>query len=78
MAIQSTKLPLRMASGLAILLFAQFVFAQGTGETGEMKDQDCGVTLVKLSPPVFAPLARQARIGGDVVVHLAIVLDVKV
>lgn len=67
-----------MASALAILLFAQFVFAQGTGETGEMKDQDCGVTLVKLSPPVFAPLARQARIGGDVVVHLAIGRDGKV
>jgi TonB family protein len=64
-----------MASGIVILLFAEFVFAQGTGE---MKDQQCGVTLVKLSPPVFAPLARQARIGGDVVIQLAIGRDGKV
>jgi hypothetical protein len=69
MASRSPKLPLRMASGFAILLFAQLVFAQGTGD---MKDQQCGVALVKLSPPVFAPLARQARIGGDVVIQLAI------
>lgn len=75
MAIQSAKFALRLASGVAILLVAQFVFAQ---ETGEMKDQDCGVTLVKLSPPIFAPLARQARIGGDVVIQLAIGRDGKV
>ena len=37
-----------------------------------MKDQQCGVALVKLSPPVFAPLARLARIGGDVVISDAL------
>ena len=75
MAIQSPKFALCMASGIGILLCAQFVFAQGTGE---MKDEECGVTLVKLSPPVFAPLARQARIGGDVIIQLAIGRDGKV
>jgi hypothetical protein len=73
--IQSPKLALCTASGIVILLFAQFVFAQ---ETGEMKDQQCGVALVKLSPPVFAPLARQARIAGDVIIQLAIGRDGKV
>lgn len=74
MAIQSPKFALCMASGLGILL-CQFVFAQGNGE---MKDEGCGVTLVKLLPPIFAPLARQARIGGDVVIQLAIGRDGKV
>ena len=69
MASRSPKFPLRMASGFAILLFAQLVFAQGTGD---VKDQQCGVALVKLCATRFCAIGSATRIGGDVVIQLAI------
>jgi len=51
---------------------AQNTFAQTSGseETGQT-----GVIMTKLSPPVYPPLARQARIMGDVKVYVHVRKD---
>ena len=51
--------------------------AQGTpAQSAVSADaQQTGVVLVKLSPPVYPPLARQARIMGDVEIQLSIRKD---
>jgi hypothetical protein len=51
---------------------AQDAPAQSTVSAGT---QQTGVVLVKLSPPVYPPLARQARIMGDVEIQLSIRKD---
>jgi TonB family protein len=55
-----------MFFGLAHVAYAQ----QETSEAPQT-----GVILTKLSPPVYPPLARQARITGDVKIQLAIRQD---
>lgn len=51
---------------------AQNTFAQtsGSGETAQT-----GALITKLSPPVYPPLARQARIMGDVKVYVHVRKD---
>jgi TonB family protein len=51
---------------------AQDAPAQSTVSAGT---QQTGVVLVKLSPPAYPPLARQARIMGDVEIQLSIRKD---
>jgi outer membrane biosynthesis protein TonB len=64
---------LPFATRLAILFFASYtVFAQ---TDAPFPAAAAGVLLVKLSPPVYPPLARQARIMGDVRIQLAIRRD---
>lgn len=64
---------LPFATRLAILFFASYtVFAQ---TDAPVPAAAAGVLLVKLSPPVYPPLARQARIMADVRIQLAIRRD---
>jgi TonB family protein len=70
---RSSKSVLPFATRLAILFFASYtVFAQ---TDAPVPGAAAGVLLVKLSPPVYPPLARQARIMGDVRIQLAIRRD---
>ena len=70
---RSSKSVLPFATRLAILFFASYtVFAQ---TDAPVPAAAAGVFLVKLSPPVYPPLARQARIMGDVRIQLAIRRD---
>ncbi len=56
-----------------VLLFvAQDGFAQ---DSASAESPQTGVVLVRLSPPVYPPLARQARIMGDVKVYVHIRKD---
>jgi TonB family protein len=52
--------------------FAQSTFAQGVPQADL---PPTGVVMTKLSPPIYPPLARQARIMGDVEVELTIQPD---
>jgi TonB family protein len=56
------------ALGTQLLAAAQNVFAQDAG--GETIQN--GAVLIKLSPPLYPPLAREARIGGDVKIQIEI------
>lgn len=47
-------------------------FAQDSGSSNEPKS---GVVLVSLSPPAYPPLARQARIAGDVKLYIHVRKD---
>ena len=70
-AIHESALP--FATRLAILFSASYtVFAQ---TDAPVPAAAAGVLLVKLSPPVYPRLARQARIMGDVRIQLAIRRD---
>src|SRR5258707_9812379 len=55
------------------LLSAQFCFAQDPAIPAAPPQPDA--VLVELSPPIYPPLARQARIMGDVKVRLLIRKD---
>jgi hypothetical protein len=52
--------------------FAQNTFGQGVPQAGPPQS---GVVMTKLFPPVYPPLARQARIAADVKVELSIRRD---
>ena len=70
---RSSKSVLPFATRLAILFFASYTgFAQ---TDAPVPAAAAGVLLVKLSPPVYPRLARQARIMGDVRIQLAIRRD---
>jgi TonB family protein len=45
------------------------------GQAAPGAEAQTGVVLVKLSPPIYPPLARQARIGGDVQVKVHVRAD---
>jgi TonB family protein len=55
-----------------VLLPFQRVFAQIEGAT---ETPQTGVVLVKLLPPTYPPLARVARVSGDVQIQLSIRRD---
>jgi TonB family protein len=66
----------------AVLLFVAIalralliVETAGAQDTTSGATPQSGVVLVKLSPPVYPPLARQARINGDVVVKVSVRRD---
>jgi TonB family protein len=61
-------------AAIAISLFVLAAKAQ-TKETTSSATPEVGVVLVKLSPPIYPPLARQARITGDVSVQVSIRKD---
>jgi TonB family protein len=52
--------------------FAHTAFAQ---TVAQVETPQTGVVMTKLSPPVYPPLARQARIAGDVKIDLRIRQD---
>lgn len=60
------------AAFTVLLLRSHCVLAQGSGG---IEMPQTGVVLVKLSPPIYMPLAKQARISGDVKIQLAIRRD---
>jgi TonB family protein len=64
---------LPFATRLAILFFASCTVFAPTDAS--VPAAAAGVLLVKLSPPAYPPLARQARIMGDVRIQLAIRRD---
>ena len=53
-----------------VVLFCATSVSSGQTDTSEIKKQD--VVLSELSPPIYPPLARQARIAGDVKLELRI------
>jgi TonB family protein len=55
--------------------FRAFAPAAVAQTTAAADDPQTGVVLTKLSPPVYPPLARQARIMGDVKVYVHIRKD---
>jgi hypothetical protein len=66
--------PIRGFAALAtliILFSAALPNALAQAATGN-EESTTGVVLIKLSPPLYPPLARQARTGGDVKVQLSI------
>jgi TonB family protein len=56
----------------ALFFVAQCVLADASVE---LETPQTGVGLLKLSPPIYPPLARQARITGDVRIQLLIRRD---
>jgi len=69
--------PLLAALGFAAVLVSCIAFAEiaaAQAATG-VTTVDPGVVLTKLFPPVYPPLARQARIMGDVRIQLRIRRD---
>jgi TonB family protein len=62
---------LLMLSGV-FSAFAQSAFAQGAAQA---ETPQTGVVITKLSPPVYPPLSRQARVTGDVKIALRIRQD---
>src|SRR5580765_7875079 len=65
---------LTLAGALAVMLV--FGTDRSSGQTtNDSSNQVGGVVLSKLSPPLYPPLARQARITGDVDVILNIRSD---
>lgn len=58
----------------AVCFFAAVENAPAQGATGSA-GPEAGVVLTKLSPPVYPPLARQARIIGDVKIFVKIRRD---
>ena len=66
--------PIRGFAALAtliILFSAALPNALAQAATGN-EESPAGVVLIKLSPPLYPPLARQARTVGDVKVQLSI------
>jgi TonB family protein len=59
---------------MAVCFFVAVENAPAQGTTGSVAPQG-EIVLNKLSPPAYPPLARQARIGGDVKIQLEIRLD---
>ena len=56
---------------VAVCFLAAVENAPAQGATGS-SGPEAGVVLTKLSPPVYPPLARQARIIGDVKIFVKI------
>ncbi len=56
----------------AVCFLAAVAVAQSQDTTGAPK---AGVELTKLSPPIYPPLARQARIMGDVKIQVGVRQD---
>jgi TonB family protein len=63
-------LTINLAACLVALALA--ALAQGTSSS---QTSDTGIVLTKLSPPVYPPLARTARIMGDVRIRMGIRKD---
>lgn len=58
-----------------VVCFLAVVGSTGAQGTTSGTTQETGVVLTKLSPPVYPPLARQARIVGDVKILIGIRQD---
>lgn len=65
-------LVLTAVAALATFFAARCVSAQAAAE---LETPQTGVILLKLSPPIYMPLGRQARITGDVRIQLLIRRD---
>src|ERR1700734_3848159 len=63
-----------LLAAMAVCFFVAVENAPAQGTTGSVAPQG-EIVLNKLSPPAYPPLARQARIGGDVKIQLEIRLD---
>jgi TonB family protein len=60
----------------ALILFCLFTPLGGLAQdAASTETPQTGVVLVKLSPPLYPPLARQARIMGDVKVYVHVRKD---
>ncbi len=70
---RSSLLPLQVAA-VAVSFLMVSAIAEAQDATGSATPAT-GVVLTKLSPPVYPPLARQARIMGDVTVQVLIRKD---
>ena len=70
---RSLSVALRFAVAVCSLVVAERAVAQGT--TSSITPEAAAVVLTKLSPPVYPPLARQARITGDVKIAIGIRQD---
>jgi TonB family protein len=68
----SLKPLLAIATGTVVLVIAARAPAQNPTSSDR---QQGGVVLVKLSTPIYPPLARQARIQGDVKVYVHVRKD---
>jgi TonB family protein len=60
---------------VATVLVLFWLLSSAHGQTASSAEAQTGVVLVKLSPPVYPPLARQARIAGDVEVNVHVRAD---
>jgi TonB family protein len=62
---------------LAVVAVCFFAVAENSGAQGTTSSgvPEAGVVLTNLSPPVYPPLARMARIMGDVKIQVGIRLD---
>lgn len=65
-------LSLLVAGLSALFVFNQIAVAQTPSSGGEPKTQ---ARLIRLSPPIYPPMARQARIMGDVKIQISIRKD---
>jgi TonB family protein len=63
------------ALGALISLFLLTTLSTVAQDSATAAPQQTGVVLVKLSPPLYPPLARQARIMGDVKIQVSIRKD---
>jgi TonB family protein len=61
-----------VAVAVCCLAVVECAVAQGTTNS---TTRESGVVLTKLSAPIYPPLARQARISGDVVVQVSVRKD---
>ena len=62
---------------LAVVAFCSVAIVNSSAaqETTGKTKQQTGVAMSKLAPPVYPPLARQARISGDVVLKVSVSKD---
>jgi TonB family protein len=66
--------PMRKFAAVSVCFFAFVENVPAQGATGA-PTPETGVVLTNLFPPVYPPLARQARITGDVKIQVAIRQD---
>jgi TonB family protein len=66
------RLLLTIHLAACLVALAHAALAQGTSSS---QTPNTGIVLTKLSPPVYPPLARQARIMGDVSIRIGIQKD---
>jgi TonB family protein len=71
--------PRRLSLALQFGAAAAFLFAVAANaqaqETASSATPETGVVLTRLFPPVYPPLAKQARIAGDVKIFVEIQRD---
>jgi TonB family protein len=61
--------------GFSAVAVCCLAIVESVGAQSATSAPEVGVVLTKLSPPVYPPLARQARIAGDVVVQVSVRKD---